>query len=98
MKRSTLRRRNRQETAPYFNGLQTVAAGAAMKKLGLTEREAQVLLWLASGKTNAEIAIILGLSFYTVKTHVKNILRRLEVDTRTAAAATLFRALSGAAK
>jgi DNA-binding CsgD family transcriptional regulator len=98
MKRSTPRRRNQQETAPYFNGVQTMAAGEAMKKLGLTEREVQVLLWLASGKTNEEIAIILGLSFYTVKTHVKNILRRLEVDTRTAAAATLFRALFRAAK
>ena len=65
----------------------------ALEKMGLTPREAEVLHWIASGKTNEEIAIILGVSFFTVKTHVKHIFARLGVETRTAAAAYLFERL-----
>ena len=91
MKRSNQWLRNKQ--IPLPNGFGPVAL-RAMKNLGLTEREAEVLCWMASGKTNQEIATILGLSFFTVKTHVKNILKRLEVETRTGAAAALFLALT----
>jgi len=55
--------------------------------LGLTRREAEVLSWVAEGKTNSEIAIILGLSVATVRHHVERILQKLGVETRTAAAA-----------
>ena len=65
----------------------------ALEKMGLTHREAEVLHWIAGGKTNDEIAIILGVSFFTVKTHVKHIFARLGVETRTAAAACLFERL-----
>jgi DNA-binding CsgD family transcriptional regulator len=57
------------------------------RKHGLTRRECEVLCWIMEGKRNDEIAIILGLRFYTVKTHVERILARLGVETRTAAAA-----------
>jgi len=52
----------------------------------LTARERDVLRWLASGKTNREIAIILGLSVNTVRNHVASILAKLGVENRTTAA------------
>jgi DNA-binding NarL/FixJ family response regulator len=52
----------------------------------LTEREQQVLLLLARGRTNTEIAGELFLSEPTVKTHVGAILRKLQLRDRTAAA------------
>ena len=55
----------------------------------LTKREAEILRWVAEGKRNAEIAIILALSAHTVRNHLENIFAKLQVDTRTAAAAAL---------
>ena len=54
--------------------------------LDLTPRVAETLLWLAQGKTNADIATILGNSESTVKKHVLEIFERLGVETRGAAA------------
>jgi len=54
--------------------------------LGLTSREAEVLFWIAHGKTSPEIAIILDAAPNTVKKHVQNILLKLGVETRLAAA------------
>jgi DNA-binding CsgD family transcriptional regulator len=58
--------------------------------LGLTERETEVLLWIAQGKGNYEIAVILGAAVGTVRKHVERILRKLKVENRTAAAAIVF--------
>lgn len=58
-----------------------------LKTLGLSNREADVLTWLAEGKTNQEIAIILGMNILTVKTHLRAIFRKLSVENRTTAAA-----------
>jgi DNA-binding response OmpR family regulator/DNA-binding CsgD family transcriptional regulator len=58
-----------------------------LTKLGLTPRQAEVLYWIAQGKTNAEIAIILGTSPRTVEKHVEQLLERLQVENRVAAAA-----------
>jgi DNA-binding NarL/FixJ family response regulator len=52
----------------------------------LTEREREILAELAQGRTNAQIALALGISVGTVRKHVEHILRRLAVPTRTAAA------------
>jgi len=52
----------------------------------LTRRELECLGLLADGKTNRQIADELFLSLKTVKTHVGNILRKLEVNSRTEAA------------
>jgi DNA-binding NarL/FixJ family response regulator len=57
-----------------------------LRALGLTPREAEVLLWVAQGKTNADIATILGMTERTVKEHLSNIFQKLAVETRTAAA------------
>ena len=54
-------------------------------KLGLTPRAAEVLLWVAQGKTNGDIAAILGISESTVKKHLLEILEKLGVETRSAA-------------
>ena len=52
----------------------------------MTEREAEVLLWVAQGKANADVATILDISEKTVKIHVGHIFEKLKVETRTAAA------------
>lgn len=62
--------------------------------LGLTPRVAEVLLWVAQGKTNADIATILGISEWTVKKHVLEIFERLGVETRTAASLRAIEVLS----
>jgi DNA-binding CsgD family transcriptional regulator len=51
----------------------------------LTRRENEVLSWLAQGKSNPEIAAILGLSVRTVYKHVENIFPKLGVENRGAA-------------
>lgn len=56
----------------------------------LTAREAEIADLLALGKTNAEIADDLVLSVFTVKNHVSSILMKLQVRTRTEAAAALL--------
>ncbi|WP_418321440.1 response regulator [Piscinibacter sakaiensis] len=59
------------------------AVGAAF---GLTAREAEVLYWLAKGKTNRDIGDILGTSPATVKKQLEHVYQKLGVETRTAAA------------
>ena len=54
-------------------------------KLGLTPRAAETLLWLAQGKTNSNIAAILGITESTVKKHAQEIFEKLGVETRGAA-------------
>lgn len=67
-------------------------SGASMpqefsRDLGLTSREGEVLSWLSKGKTNRDIAQILGLSPRTVDKHLEQIYAKLGVENRTAAAA-----------
>lgn len=62
------------------------ASPAPLERLGLSPREAEVLLWIAQGKANGDIATILNLSEKTVKIHVGHILEKLGVENRTAAA------------
>ena len=63
-----------------------------MRHLQLTHRQAEVLHWVADGKTNDEISVILGCSFFTVKNHLRKIFQHLGVHSRTAAAAGAYRA------
>ena len=53
----------------------------------LTEREAEVLLMVADGARNKEIAFKLGITERTVRAHLSHIFQKLEVDSRSAAAA-----------
>ncbi len=67
------------------------------KSLSLTPRVAETLLWLAQGKSNGEIATILGNSESTVKKHVLEIFNRLGVENRTAASLRAVEILSSPA-
>lgn len=53
----------------------------------LTAREAEILAWVRDGKTNGEIAGILGLSTLTVKNHLRHCNQKLIVSTRSQAVA-----------
>ena len=78
---SALERRVRERAAakPDFS------SSAPLRSLGLTEREAEVLLWVAQGKSSPDIAGILGISDTTAKKHVCNILEKLGLESRSAA-------------
>ncbi|MFP5210453.1 MAG: response regulator transcription factor [Acidobacteriota bacterium] len=67
---------------PLMN--ETVAV-ARFRKLGLSHREAEVLLWIARGRSNAEIGASLCISPLTVKKHLERVYRKLGVKTRLAA-------------
>jgi DNA-binding CsgD family transcriptional regulator len=58
---------------------------AALKSLGLTDREYSVLELLAGGHANKEIARTLDVSPNTVKTHIANLFEKLDVERRTQA-------------
>jgi DNA-binding NarL/FixJ family response regulator len=62
-------------------------------KFGLTPRAAEVLLWVAQGKTNPDIGVILGISESTVKKHLLEIFQELGVETRSAATLHALEAL-----
>ncbi len=62
--------------------------------LGLTPRAAEALLWVAQGKTNSDIATILGISESTVKKHVQEMFEKLGVETRGAAAVRALEVLN----
>lgn len=63
------------------------------QRFGLTPREAEVLLWIAQGKSNRDIADILSLSPRTVNKHLEQIYAKLGVENRTAAAARALECL-----
>jgi len=64
---------------------ETVFSPRLLARLGLTVRESEVLHWLAEGKSNPEIAVILDASPRTVGKHVEHIYAKLGVESRTAA-------------
>jgi DNA-binding CsgD family transcriptional regulator len=68
----------------------TVPRPASLEALGLSRREAEVLAWVAQGKTDAAIGAILSLSPRTVAKHLEHIYERLGVENRLAAAALTF--------
>lgn len=58
----------------------------------LTPREAEIGIWLAEGKTNPEIAAILGVSPRTIEKHMEKILSKLGAENRTTAAVMIAKA------
>jgi DNA-binding NarL/FixJ family response regulator len=88
---SRLRRSEQQmkrEFRPDFS------SAAPLLQLGLTPRAAEALLWLAQGKTNSDIATILGITESTVKKHVQEMFEKLGVETRGAATVRALEALN----
>lgn len=57
----------------------------ALARLGLTRRESEVLRWVAAGKTDRDVAQLLGCSPRTVHKHLQRVYCKLGVETRTAA-------------
>lgn len=70
------------------------ATPAQLVPLGLTPREAEVLFWVARGKTNDEIATVLGIGLTTVKKHLESTYAKLGVENRTTAAAMALEQLA----
>ncbi len=57
----------------------------------LSDRERQIMVWVAMGKTNPEIGMILDISEFTVKNHMKSIFSKLDVTNRAQAVSKLER-------
>lgn len=76
------------ETMLLLEQRSTHASGhSRLASAALTPREAEVLSWLAKGKTNRDIGDILGMSHRTVNKHLEHVFEKLGVETRAAAAA-----------
>jgi DNA-binding NarL/FixJ family response regulator len=86
LRRSELR--TNREFKPNFSSYEPLLS------LGLTPRAAEALLWLAQGKTNSDIATILGITESTVKKHVQEMFEKLGVETRGAAAVRALEVLN----
>ncbi|MCH7628129.1 MULTISPECIES: response regulator transcription factor [Novosphingobium] len=71
-----------------------VDAARLQSKLGLTEREAEVLLWISYGKSNADISEVLSISPRTVQKHLERIYEKLGVETRAAGAAVAIKVIA----
>jgi len=67
-----------------------------LRSLELTPRETEVLTWVAQGKTNYEIGVILSAATRTICKHVQRILFKLNVENRTAAAVIALAILANA--
>ena len=84
--------RSAQKTKREFNP--DFSSVEPLLKLGLTPRASETLLWLSQGKTNSNIAAILGITESTVKKHVQEIFEKLGVETRGAATLRALEALN----
>lgn len=65
--------------------LKTANSPARLLQLGLTAREAEVLYWVAHGKTNQDIAEILDTTVHTVKKHMTNLMVKMGAESRLVA-------------
>jgi len=61
------------------------SSSTPLETMGLTPREAEVLLWVAQGKSNPEISTIIGAAENTIKVHLGRIFEKLGADNRHAA-------------
>ncbi len=80
------------EFTPDFSSAQP------LESLGLTPREAEVLLWIAQGKSNPDIGTILGAAEGTVRKHVEHIFEKLGLEARNAATLRALEVLSSPAR
>jgi DNA-binding CsgD family transcriptional regulator len=87
----------------YQNARQLAAAFSRPRNLravleetwGLTSRESEVAFWVEEGKTNPEIALILGIAARTVEKHMERVLAKLHLENRVAVALRLQRLRAG---
>jgi DNA-binding NarL/FixJ family response regulator len=64
------------------------------RAFGLTPREAEVLLWVSQGKSNGDVAMILGMSEKTAKQHLGTCFQKMGVESRNAASLQALEVLS----
>ncbi|HYG02617.1 MAG TPA: response regulator transcription factor [Chryseosolibacter sp.] len=64
----------------YFDALPQVSAVSMQEKVQLSDREIEIIKLVVKGKTSGEIADVLFISDHTVKTHRKNIFRKLQIN------------------
>lgn len=76
-----------EQSATVFDATKLEAA------LDVTKREAEVLLWVAQGKSNKQIADILHLSPRTVNKHLEQLFPKIDVDNRAGATSVAIRTL-----
>lgn len=74
-----------QESARLHQTKDALLTRESFERLGLTDREAYILLGIARGQTNRQIAASFYVSPFTVKTHLQRVYRKLEVGSRTEA-------------
>ncbi len=79
--------RLQQESARQNPAKDTLLTSEAFERLGLTDREAEILEGIARGQTNHQIAASLYVSPFTVKTHLQRVYRKLGVGSRSEALA-----------
>ncbi|QIF04613.1 response regulator transcription factor [Roseimicrobium sp. ORNL1] len=89
-------RRKREQVVNAVPALPSFDSPTPLESLGLTPKEAEVLLWIAQGKSNSETAILLGSAEATVKKHMERILQKLDVENRGAAALIAIETLTRA--
>jgi DNA-binding NarL/FixJ family response regulator len=84
------RRQQKEEFKAEFKSPQPLEA------LGLSPREAEILFWVAQGKSNPEIGTILQISPATAKKHLQNIFSKLGTENRASATLRALEVLANA--
>ncbi len=87
-------RENEQATIARVELQPDFSSATPLEALGLTPREAEVLLWVAQGKSNADISGILGCAENTVKVHLARVFEKLGFENRNAATVRALEVLS----
>lgn len=87
-------RLKREEHRPPGEFKPDFSSSQPLESLGLTPREAEVLLWVAQGKSNLDIAVLLGATESTIKKHLQNVFEKLGLEGRNAATVRALEVLS----
>jgi DNA-binding NarL/FixJ family response regulator len=74
--------RHTQQRQPFVPRFESAVP---LERLGISPREAEILLWMAQGKSNSDIATLCGISLGTVKKHANHIFEKIGVEGRTSA-------------
>lgn len=79
---------NGEGAATHRNGLRFIRS-SPLPNYNLSDRESEIMSWVAMGKTNPEIAQILQISAFTVKNHMQRLFQKLNVANRAQAVSKL---------
>ncbi len=82
LERQRLQGQRPRETTPFRLNFTSTAP---LQRFGLTTRESEILSWVAQGKANSDISVILGISEGTVKKHLEHVFEKMGVENRNAA-------------